>query len=61
MNGATPDDEAKISNRPKSNNTVTIGISHHNLRCHKNTRISPTMPVFVTIPLKKFFIVVYLV
>jgi len=55
MKGATPDEEANISNKPKHNNTVTIGITHHNLRCHKKVRISPKTPVLVIIPLKKFF------
>jgi hypothetical protein len=53
MKGATPDDEAKMSNNPKSNNTLTIGISHHNFRAHRNWMTSPTTPVFVIIPLIK--------
>jgi hypothetical protein len=54
MKGATPEDEAKMSNNPKSIKTVTIGISHHNLRSHKKSKTSPKTPVLVTIPLKKF-------
>jgi len=37
-----------------------MGNIHHSLRCHKKDRNSPTIPVLVTIPLKKFLIIVQL-
>ena len=54
MNGATPEDDANTNKRPKRIKTVTMGMSHHIFRAHKNCRISPMMPVLVTMPLKKF-------
>jgi hypothetical protein len=55
MNGATPEEEAKTKSNPKSKSTVTMGMSHHNLRAHRNCKISPITPVLVIILLKKFF------
>jgi hypothetical protein len=54
MKGATPDEDAKINSRPNNNKSITIGMSHHNLRAHKNRTISPITPVLVIIPLTKF-------
>lgn len=59
MNGATPEDDAKTKSSPNNNKTVTIGMSHHNLRAHKNWMISPATLVLVIIPLKKFPIIDY--
>ncbi len=58
MNGATPDADAKINASPMSSSIVTMGMSHHNFRCHRNARISPATPVLVVIALKKFLIAI---
>jgi hypothetical protein len=56
MNGPTPEAEAKIKSNPKSNRTETIGISHHNLRFHKNANNSPTTPKLDVMLRMKLFI-----
>lgn len=56
MNGARPEAEAKISSSPKSNNTVTIGMSHQSLRAHKKLSNSPTTPKLDDILRKNVFI-----
>src|SRR3989338_2963248 len=44
MKGAMAELWAKMTRTPKSNNTRTIGVSHHHLFCQKNRSSSPAMP-----------------
>lgn len=55
MKGAKPDAEAKMSNNPNSNNTVTIGMSNQSLRAHNKESNSPTTPKLDDILRKKAF------
>jgi len=55
MNGPTPDADAKIKSNPNSNRIATMGISHHNLRFHKNANNSLTTPKLDVILRMKFF------
>jgi hypothetical protein len=59
MNGPTPEAEAKIKSNPKSNRTVTIGISHQSLRFHKNVNNSPTTPKLDVMLRMKLFILTF--
>ena len=60
MNGPTPEAVAKIKSNPKSNRIVTIGISHHIFRCHKNLNNSLTTPKFDVMLRMKLFMVTFL-
>jgi hypothetical protein len=56
MNGAKPEAEAKMSNSPKSNSTVIIGINHQSFRAQRKDSNSPTTPRFDDMLRKNVFI-----
>src|SRR6476660_10403545 len=45
MNGAMAELCANTTNPPTTINIKTIGVSHHHLRCQKNCRRSPRIPM----------------